>query len=63
MLKSSRWSQYEKEGRPILESKMYEWCKDFEKHCSGELNIFYEDDNFVCYYFKQDVATPYNLGI
>ena len=57
------WSQYGKEGRTILESKAYEWCKQFSELYPRELNIYYEDDNFVCYYFKQDPDVPYDLGI
>ncbi len=48
--------------RTIVESKIYEWCQDFLQKHPSELNVYYEDENFVCYYFKQDVDKPYNLA-
>lgn len=51
------------ETRTVLESKMYEWCREFERLYPGELNVYYEDDDFVCYYFKQNVLRLYQLGI
>ena len=50
-------------GRVILESKAYEWCRSFEERYPNELIVYYEDENFVCYYIKQDMDKPYNLGI
>lgn len=50
-------------GRVILESKAYEWCKLFEQKYPDKLNVYYEDGNFVCYHFKQDIEEPYNLGM
>ena len=51
------------DGRTILESKAYEWCQDFAKRHPSELNVYYEDNDFVCYFFQQDVNMPYNLAI
>ena len=28
-----------------------------------EMNVYYEDEDFVCYYFRQDTASLYNLAI
>ena len=50
-------------GRVILESKAYEWCKLFEQRYPDRLNVYYEDENFVCYHFKQNTEEPYNLGV
>lgn len=51
------------ETRTILESNMYEWCREFEELYPNELHTYYEDENFVCYYFKQNVMDLYRLGI
>lgn len=56
------WYRYSK-GRIILESKAYEWCQHFENKYPSVMDIYYEDESFVCYYFKQDVDKPYDLGM
>lgn len=48
-------------GRTVLESKAYEWCQAFSKTYPSVLNVYWEDEAFICYYFKQDVDKPYNL--
>ena len=51
------------ETRAILESKVYDWCQWFARENPSALNIYYEDDVFICYYFRQDVdGTPYHLN-
>lgn len=51
------------ESRVILESKAYEWCKRFGELYPLELNTYYEDDSFVCYYFVQEPHVLYDLAI
>lgn len=61
---SSAWEMYTNiETRTILESKAYEWCQKFSELHPNKLNIYYEDDDFVCYYFRQEAKSLYNLGI
>lgn len=50
-------------SRVILESKLYEWCGKFEEAYPNELKVFYEDDAFVCYYFRQNMQCLYNLNM
>ena len=51
------------ENRTILESKAYHWCQQFARQHPSILNVYYEDEDFVCYYFRQDAGSlPYNLG-
>lgn len=58
------WELYMRlENRAILEAKAYDWCQRFMKAYPYEMNVFYEDDNFVCYYLVQNVNAPYRLGI
>lgn len=59
------WDMYVKsEKRSLLEAKAYEWCQWFEQEHPSVLNVYYEDDAFVCYYFRQDLGSaPYELGM
>ena len=58
---NASWGLY-MSGRTILESKAYEWCQRFAQKYPSELKVYYEDNDFICYYFKQDVEMPYNLA-
>ena len=51
------------ESRTILEAKAYLWCQNFSKLYPFEVSTYYEDDNFVCYYFRQNQYALYNLAI
>jgi len=51
------------ESRIILESKLYLWCQNFSKLHPFEFHVYYEDENFVCYYFKQNPYALYDLAI
>lgn len=57
----SAWEPYAK-GRTAMESKLYWWCQDFAQKHPSELKTYYEDDNFICYFFRQDTDDPYNLA-
>lgn len=62
-LPNSNWVYQSIEARTILESRLYEWCREFDRLYPNELHTFYEDDMFVCYYFKQNPFQLYNLGL
>lgn len=49
-------------ARIVLESRLESWCQQFSRLYPGELHTYYEDDDFVCYYFKQNPASLYQLG-
>ncbi|MCM1239453.1 MAG: hypothetical protein NC331_08725 [Lachnospiraceae bacterium] len=49
--------------RTIVESRLYEWCRKFEQMYPNELNVYYEDEDFVCFYFKQNIMRLYQLAI
>lgn len=51
------------ESRVILESKAYLWCQNFAKINPFEVSTYYEDDDFICYYFRQNPYALYNLAI
>ncbi len=50
-------------SRTIVESKAYDWCKQFVRLYPNEMKVLYEDEYFVCYYFKQNTYHLYNLAI
>ncbi len=51
------WFVYLKhESRTVLEAKAYEWCQRFAAQYPSVLKVYYEDEDFVCYYFRQDVG-------
>lgn len=51
------------ESRVILESKAYLWCQNFSKLHPFKVHVYYEDENFVCYYFEQNPYALYDLAI
>ena len=51
------------ESRTILQSKAFQWCQCFDQLYPNEMKIYYEDDQFVCYYFKQNPNALYDLAV
>ena len=49
--------------RVVVESRMKKWCDEFARLYPGELHTYYEDDDLICYYFRQNPACLYQLGI
>jgi len=54
---------YQKENRWIIMSRMYYWAQEFQKLYPNELKVYYETDEFVCYYLEQNPYSLYNLAI
>lgn len=50
-------------SRVVVESRLEKWCEEFDKLYPNELHVYYEDEDFKCYYFKQNPACLYQLGI
>lgn len=44
-------------------SHMYYWAQAFMKLYPNEMKVYYETDDFVCYYIHQNVECLYNLAI
>lgn len=58
------WSSYTRlEERTILEARVYDWCRRFSESHPAVLDVYYEDEDFVCYYLRQDPERLYHLGI
>ncbi len=49
--------------RTILMSKLYVWCQKFNAMYPNELRVYYEDENFVCYYLIQNPRNLYDLSV
>ena len=49
--------------RTVINSKAYKWCMDFADMYDHEMKVYYEDDDFICYYFRQNTYSLYNLSI
>lgn len=51
------------EMRTVLCSKAYYWYSDFAGLYPAETNIYYEDEDFVCYVIHQNPDLPFNLAL
>lgn len=51
------------ECRTTIESRLYYWCQSFQKLYPNEMHVYYEDDRFVCYAFRQEPESPFDLAI
>lgn len=54
---------YSAENRYILESKLYYWAKAFQQKYPEEFEVYYEDDNFICYRIIQNEYQLYNFAV
>ena len=50
-------------NRTAVESRAYCWCQRFAELYPNEMDIYYEDEEFVCYYFRQEPYALYDLAI
>lgn len=48
--------------RTILCSEAYSWYQEFSAMHPAETNVYYEDDDFVCYVIHQDQIAPLKLA-
>ena len=49
-------------NREILESRLAIYLREFQKEYPNELNVYYEDDDFICYCLEQNPNRLFNLG-
>ncbi|MCM1325054.1 MAG: hypothetical protein NC094_09865 [Bacteroidales bacterium] len=49
--------------RTLLESQAYRWCQKFREIYPYEMRVYYEDEDFVCYYFRQNPENLFLLNI
>ncbi|MCD7954343.1 MAG: amino acid ABC transporter permease [Lachnospiraceae bacterium] len=56
-------SIYQLESRWIMMSRMYYWAQAFAELYPNEFKVYYETDDFVCYYIEQNTYYLYNFAI
>lgn len=54
---------YTGEERYVTMSHMYYWAQEFKKLYPNEMEIYYEDEEFICYRLKQNEYSLYNFAI
>lgn len=60
----NKWHSYIRlEERTMLEARVYDWCMRFSEIHPTVLDVYYEDESFVCYYLRQNPEKLYHLGI
>jgi hypothetical protein len=57
------YEDYKGEKRWILMSRIYEWAQKFQQMYPHELQVYYEDDKFICYKLEQNDYHLFNLAI
>ncbi len=50
-------------NRWIVMSRMYYWAEEFMKLHPGNMKVYYETDEFICYQLTQNVDSLFELGI
>ena len=60
---STGMNAYSGTNRSITMSRMYYWAQEFQKLYPNEFKVYFEDENFVCYYMEQNVYRLYNFAI
>lgn len=54
---------YQGEKRWILMSRMFYWAEEFKKSYPGEMEVYLETDQFICYRIEQNPYRLYNFAI
>lgn len=54
---------YQGENRWILMSRMYYWAQAFKAKYPNEMEVYYEDDQFICYKIEQNMYHLYDFAI
>lgn len=49
--------------RTMLFSKVFSWYQDFSKYYPVETNVYYEDEDFICYIIHQNPYSLLNLSL
>ena len=50
-------------NRSVLQSKLFYWCKYFKQLYPYEMEVYYEDENLICYKLTQNVFRLYELSL
>ena len=60
---NSGLAAYNGPRRSITMSRMYYWAQRFMELYPNDMKVYFENDNFVCYYIEQNVFRLYNFAI
>ena len=55
--------QYSAIERIVLNSRMYYWALEYQKRFPNEMKVYYEDDEFICFYIEQNEYYLNNFAI
>ena len=55
--------QYQGTNRMIVNSRMYYWAQEYMRRFPNEMKVYYEDDEFICYYIEQNEYYLNNFAI
>ncbi len=56
-------SQYSGTNRIILNSRMYYWMQEYKKRYPNDIKVYYEDEEFICYFMEQNEYYLHNFAI
>lgn len=56
-------TQYSSTNRIILNSRMYYWALEYQKRFPNEMKVYYEDEDFICFYIEQNEYYLNNFAI
>ena len=47
----------------MLEFRAYKHCMRLMETYPNQMEIYYEDENFICFHLEQDLRNPCNLAM
>lgn len=62
-VKDSLNHHYMYDNRIVVNSRMYYWAQEYMKRFPNEMKVYYEDDDFICYYIEQNEYFLNNFAI
>ena len=64
IVEPNAWLRYTMlENREVLESRMYEQCVRLMETYPDQMEIYFEDEYFVCFHLEQDGKNPCDLAV
>lgn len=64
LTEKNAWLLYTRlENREVLESRAYEQCMRLMEAYPDQMEIYYEDEDLICFRLHQDLSSPCNLAM
>ena len=58
------WLKYTRlENREVVESRAYEECLRLMEAYPDRMEVYYEDESFICFHLRQDLENPCGLAV